>query len=61
VQISGTALSINASQLREIARTHIALQEAIARFDQLIFTQMVQRAACIAAYNVEARLRPDGK
>lgn len=56
VQIAGTALSINAGKLQEIARHYVDLQEAIARFDQLIFMQAVQSTACIAAHNVDARL-----
>jgi CRP-like cAMP-binding protein len=56
VQIAGKASTIDARTMRRIVRTDFAMQEAIARFDQLIFMQTVQSTACIAAHNVSARL-----
>jgi CRP-like cAMP-binding protein len=56
VQIAGSAMSISAGKLHEIAQSDAGLQQAVARFDQLIFLQTVQSSACIAAHNVSARL-----
>lgn len=56
VQIAGSAMSIRANKLHEIAQSDAELQQAVARFDRLIFLQTAQSSACIAAHNVSARL-----
>jgi len=56
VEASGEALQISATELRDWARSHVALQRLLLRYAHALFTQTVQTAACTQFHIVEQRL-----
>jgi CRP-like cAMP-binding protein len=56
VQAPGVASVVSVEKLVETAKTHDALLAALIRYDQVLFSEAQQAAACNANHSVEARL-----
>ena len=56
VQGTGTASTIQAELVREVALQHEAFRSLLIRHDQVLFATAQQSAACNASHLVEARL-----
>jgi len=56
VQIEGSALVITADKLREICSSHSSLYRLLGLYNQFLYAQAQQTAACNATHRLEARL-----
>jgi CRP-like cAMP-binding protein len=56
VQLPGVSLSVDATDLRRLARQSEALRSTLMRHEQLLFAQAQQSAACNISHKIEARM-----